>query len=449
MTETDYLGLKLYEDSDDGDLRVMNENMQIIEGVIGEDMDTIKKTTTGIYNYLMESDAIFGFIEHMSILSPTERIEYIGANKDYAPMTVNKSTGEANLNSWATFPVILGNKPYMVKSDGTPDYRLNEDDYTLREDGTASDVANPDYDGGAFSWLPKIYKQEYTLGNDRVVKFCMSKREGFTAVGFIDPDGNELEGVWIPMFYASVVNEKATSISGTQPSHSINTAAQKAALDNFGSRAKFLGGSIWNTLVDLLIMFGKSTNLQEVYGSGNCSGYDSTLAPTYGVFANAVVSGGQFYGTSDGKSLNKIFHSIVLGSYQQWLRDPYTLVVNGEVKVSKNYAYDVTGAAYDVTGITVPNGENVWVYPHKFQTIPEFGSFPVYPYKGTTATGGCDGLYRHASQDTLLVVVLRAGRCGAGVIDGGRALNAYVVASWVYWGIGFALLLLPPVGVAA
>mgnify|MGYP007025191532 CR=1 FL=1 len=75
-------------------------------------------------------------------------------------------------------------------------------------------------------------------------------------------------------------------------------------------------------------MFAKTTNLQEAYGYGNCAGYDASQSPTYGVKQNAVVGGGQFYGTDDQHSLNKIFHSIVLGSYQQWMRDPYEVVVN-------------------------------------------------------------------------------------------------------------------------
>ena len=115
---------------------------------------------------------------------------------------------------------------------------------------------------------------------------------------------------------------KMKSISGVQPVYSKTTAQEKTAIDAFGTRAKFFGGAIVNTLTDLLIMFGKSTNTQAVYGNGNMSGYDAGLEPTMGVKQNAVIGGGQFYGTSDGKSLNKILHSIVLGSWQQWMRDP-------------------------------------------------------------------------------------------------------------------------------
>lgn len=411
-----------------------------------------KETLDKVYN-ILAADEVYGFIEHMNVLSPTERIEYIGANANYTPLTVNKTTGEANYGSWANFPVLVGNKPWMVRSDGTPDYRLNEDDYTLREDGTASDVANTAYDGGAFAWIPKIYKQEYMLGNDRVVKFSMSKKDGFEAVGFIDPDNNELEGVWIPMFYGSIVEEKMKSISGVQPCYSNATAAEKTAIDAFGARAKFFGGAIVQTLTDLLIMFGKSTNSQAVYGNGNMSGYDTSLAPTNGVKQNAVIGGGQFYGTSDGKSLNKILHSIVLGSWQQWMRDPYTLLVNGRFKVSKNYAYDLTGATYHDTGISLPKvlkddgTQNTGIfYPHKYQTVPGFGVVPVHPCKGSTSTGGCDGLWQNVE---ITAVALRFGHCNTGTGDGLRSLHVNATAADAYWTIGAAILLLPPVGVAA
>jgi len=411
-----------------------------------------KETLDKVYN-ILAADEVYGFIEHMNVLSPTERIEYIGANAGYTPLTVNKTTGEANYGSWANFPVLVGNKPWMVRSDGTPDYRLDETDYTKKEDGTASDVANTAYDGGAFAWIPKIYKQEYMLGNDRVVKFSMSKRDGFEAVGFIDPDNKELEGVWIPMFYGSIVEEKMKSISGVQPCYNNATAAEKTAIDAFGERAKFFGGPIVQTLTDLLIMFGKSTNSQAVYGNGNMNGYDTSLAPTNGVKQNAVVGGGQFYGTSDGKSLNKILHSIVLGTWQQWMRDPYTLLVNGRYKVSKNYAYDITGATYHDTGISLPKvlkedgSQNTGIfYPHKYQTVPGFGAVPVHPCKGSTSTGGCDGLWQNVE---ITAVARRFGDCNNGTDDGLRCLTVNITATHADWNIGAAILLLPPVGVAA
>lgn len=408
-----------------------------------------KETLDKIYNALVP-DEIYGFIEHMDILAPGQRIEYTGANKDYSPITVNKETGQASYNSWANFPWLLANKPYMVHSDGTADYRLNENNYAQKEDGSASDVANAAYDGGAFAWAMKIYKQEYTVGSDRVVNFSISKRDGFEPIGFIDPSNRELEGVWIPMFYGTIISDKMKCISGNQPCYNTATAAEKTAIDAFGSKAKFFGGAIVETLIDLMILFAKTTDLQAAYGNGNCSGYDASLAPTYGVKQNAVVGGGQFYGTSDGKSLNKIFHSIVLGSYNQWMRDPYVVCVNGKVKVSKNYNYDLTGAAYEDAGITHgkinDNAAYGPVYAHIFRTIGGFGALPAAPYKGSTALGGCDGMWVNTG---ITAVALRFGYCGDGLIAGPRALNLYYTAGTASWNVGAAMLLLPPVGVAA
>ena len=408
-----------------------------------------KETLDKIYNALVP-DEIYGFIEHMDILAPGQRIEYTGANKDYSPITVNKETGQASYNSWANFPWLLANKPYMVHSDGTADYRLNENNYAQKEDGSASDVANAAYDGGAFAWAMKIYKQEYTVGSDRVVNFSISKRDGFEPIGFIDPSNRELEGVWIPMFYGTIISDKMKCISGNQPCYNTATAAEKTAIDAFGSKAKFFGGAIVETLIDLMILFAKTTDLQAAYGNGNCSGYDASLAPTYGVKQNAVVGGGQFYGTSDGKSLNKIFHSIVLGSYNQWMRDPYVVCVNGKVKVSKNYNYDLTGAAYEDAGITHgkinDNAAYGPVYAHIFRTIGGFGALPAAPYKGSTALGGCDGMWVNTG---ITAVALRFGSCGNGLLAGPRALNLHNTAGNATWSIGAAILLLPPVGVAA
>ena len=69
---------------------------------------------------ILSADGIYGFIEHMDVLSPTARIEYIGQNKDFTPISLNKDTGTMTLNSWADFPIIVANKPWMVRADGTP-----------------------------------------------------------------------------------------------------------------------------------------------------------------------------------------------------------------------------------------------------------------------------------------------------------------------------------------
>lgn len=408
----------------------------------------------------VEPRSYYGFIEHNAVKSPSQRIEYIGINKDYTPIQINMGGGY-DLHSWLLFPTILANKPYMVHSNGMPDYRLDENDYTKKEDGTASDVSNTSYDGGAFSWIMKIYKKEFMAGTDRYVMFSFIEQEGFEPIGFIDEDGSVLEGMWIPMFYGSVLNAdtekpKMVSLAGLQPGYGRTTEQEHTAIVNFSSRAAFYGGPIAETINDLLIMFAKTTELQGAYGQGNSGGYDASLAPTYGVKQNAVVGGGQFYGTNDCKSLNKIFHSIVLGSWQQWQRDPYEVVVNGRVKVSKNYKYDPTGAAYTDTGITVPDNmtwdsnHNALEYPTEYRTVKGYGAVPGGQMKGgSTSTGGCDGLWRKDPKQAFVAVCQRFDGCGTGGDGGPRARDWVDPADHAWWGTGASELLRPPVGVAA
>ena len=45
---------------------------------------------------ILSADGIYGFIEHMDVLSPTARIEYIGQNKDFTPISLNKDTGKTS-----------------------------------------------------------------------------------------------------------------------------------------------------------------------------------------------------------------------------------------------------------------------------------------------------------------------------------------------------------------
>ena len=396
-----------------------------------------KETLDKVYAIVSNNDC-YGFIEHCAIKNPAQRIEYIGLNKDFAPLTVDKAAHTFSLGSWATFPVLTENKPYMVKSNGAEDYQLSETDYTKKADGvTASDVADDTYDGGAFSKLIRIYRKQEWVGHDRIVLFSFVEKEGFTADGFGDTPHR-----WIPMFYGSIDgNGKAHSTANTHLSKNKTTAEQYTAIQSFNANAKFFGGPIVEVIIDLLMMFAKTSDMQGAYGNGNMSGYDASDTTDYGMKTNNVVGGGQFYGSSDGTSLNKILHSVVLGSYSQWMRDPYEVIVNGKVKVSKDYTYDPTGATYEDTGITVPNIGN-WTYPLNYYPVKGYGSIPIAPYSGgSTAEGPCDGTYIANDQSSQTAVSFRFGACAHGARGGVRARAWASVATTAYWHIGFALFL--------
>jgi hypothetical protein len=407
-------------------------------------IDAVNKIGNGIAT----SPTWWGFEEDMSILDEEERISYIGEASGYTPMSMGTG-GSIDVGDWQPFIDIFNNHPWMVRNDGTPDYRLMDTDYSKKIDGSASDASNIGYNGGAYAWVKKVYKSETMRGSKRVVKFSFEKLDGFEPIGFIDQDGVELPGMWMPMAYGSIdSNGKMRSIFGTQPCYSKTCDQEYTAITANGNRHVFYGGPFANLISDLQIMLGGGTDVQIHLGYGNCSGYNESATPsgTNGVLPSAIVGGGRFYGTTDGKSLNKFFHSIVPATYQQHQRDPYLQLVDGNYKVSPNYVYDISGTSIESTGLSLTKTDGL-VYPHYYQVIPGFGAVPVSKdgYKGSTSTGGCDSLYVNTSG---VRVGVRFGYCGNGRVAGPRCLALDGAPSAAGWNVGASDLLKPPVGVA-
>lgn len=382
----------------------------------------------------------YGIILHEYVSNPsTARVEYIGKNMNFTPMSANFNNGEVNYGSWGTMPTIVHNKPAMVKTDGTFDYWLDEDDYTKREDGvTSSDVDNLDYDGNAFSWFDGIWMKVIQTGTDLEVRFAYSQ---------LEPDYFEVcptgsEGVWLPMFYgyahgSSAATAKMRSIANTSclgnTTGNTTTAAQYTSIRNNGNDYYFYGGKLLECIIMLQFMWFKTTNSDDIC-RGNQDGYNASAADgRYGTKSNPVVGGGQFYLTNDGKSANKVLHSLVLATYDVWLRNPYIMTVNGTYYVSKDYAYDTTAAGLTNTGVTAPSQG----YIKELQYIPGFGFLPKTT-GGSTSTYYCDHFWINASITSLAFC---CGSCGNGRDDGLRALYCVGTPGNSNWYRGCALFL--------
>ena len=405
-----------------------------------------------VRNLVPDDAPIYGMVIHeASDLNPSTRVEYLGANKDFTPMSMNMSTHAMNYGSWADWDWLKANVPVMCNWDGGIDYFLDPDDYTKKADGTNSDAANIDYAGDAMAIVKKIYKKEYKVGNDRYVYFCERKvDDDFHAVGF-NVLGKERDYMLIPMFYGSIdSNGKMRSIAGqwscltasgsaadNANGKAIGTAEQYTAIQAASGKALFFGGALTNTLADICILLSKSTDSQTAFGSGMCSTYVEDKAQHYGTKINTVIGGGQFYGSNDNKSFNKIFHSCVMGSYMLWQRDPYMLLINGRIKVSPDYTYDLTGAKYLDTGVNLAkNG-----YYATTQVVKDFGAVPNDEIACSSATGYCDHTWVNAE---ITAVSLRFGICANGANDGLWARTLNTVAADAWWHCGASKLLPAP-----
>lgn len=407
----------------------------------------------GVYNYnqanvkAVTPSAIkyWAFDQNFADKNPGSTISYPAgfANSGFAKMHTNEGTGTATAGGWLDFlQETLKNFPFMVSKEGVANYALNPADYTKKKDGSGSDYNNTNYNGGAFAWLNKIYmREEYSSnGETRRVEFADGPADGYIPVGFYDYDGNEMEGIWLPMGYMDASGR--TLIAGTTPVASKTTDQEWTLIKAFSSRGVFLGGPIMNVLRDLEYMMFKSTDIQSEAGHGRCN------AGSQAVTANQVVANGAvpgWKGTSDKKTMNKYFHSQLLGSYQQWTRDPYTLLIGGKLKMSDRYIYDLTGAKLIDTGLTFPT-DSAWQYPcHLLKAGDKLGSVLKHENTGSTSTGLCDGLYTNAAGTR---VGLSQGATDGDLIDGPAALHLYREASFASWSLGVGVILLPTAGYA-
>lgn len=374
----------------------------------------------------------YGMIIHQAIANPNERIEYIGINTNYRKMTPNFASGKVDYGDWIGMPTIVRNKPAMIKTDGTFGYWLDESDYSKKEDGTASDVANINYDGNAFAWFPAMWMKITENDSDLEIRFAYEQLD--SDYYEVCPTGSE--GVWLPMFYGSPDSSgKMRSIANTSvlsgKTNSTTTDVQNTSIKANGNDYYFLGGKLLDCLTLLQYMWFKTTDSDSVC-RGNQDGYDSTAA-NYGTKDNAIVGGGQFYLKNNGTSANKVLHCLPLATYDVWLRNPYWVVDNGAIKVSKDYTFDTTGSSYTVTGLTIPSAG----YQKELTYVSGYGLVPKTTGASST-TYYCDYLHVNAS---ILAVPFALGSCLHGRNAGSRASNCYYSAGYSGWNDGCALFL--------
>ena len=121
----------------------------------------VKEQTEKLIRNLIPTDApIYGMVIHeASDLNPATRVEYLGANKDFKPMSMNMATHAMDYGSWANWSWLKANVPVMCGWDGEIKYYLNPDDYTKKADGTAQMYQMQNFAGNAMAVIKKIYKR--------------------------------------------------------------------------------------------------------------------------------------------------------------------------------------------------------------------------------------------------------------------------------------------------
>lgn len=306
ISYSDMLQSKIYDE--DADISVINYYTAFpysTQGVYNRNPLNRCSTTKG-------EAYLYGFDIDTSDPEPSTRVSYPDDvdNTHFNSAYMNYETSIFNYGDWDIAPgVDFMPKPCVLSTKGEVLYYLNPNDYTKKEDGTNAVIDGTD--GMVMMEWPKIYTYR-ELTDDGVYKFRCSN---------IKLDENwecwsnyNHSDVQVPHFYTAVYsghvgNATSTVNTPTSACNSATTNSQKiytAAYNNSVRTSSFIDtigkmGEGWNTEIladrlliqDLLIMMGKNTNAQTIFGLG--SKYGSTNIAVTGTMNNK----GLFWGSND------------------------------------------------------------------------------------------------------------------------------------------------------
>lgn len=432
---------------------IINTNYEAADDVSSE-IQTLTNQITAIENdiddIMHRVDVCYGFQINGSESNPSSAITYIADAVGFAPAAMNYTTGKFNYGSWEDAFFIP--RPCMLKSDGTVDYYLDHDDYSKKEDGTASDIANTAYDGNAMmEWGRngrKIWLKIQPSSDGHSAKVWIANNQvdsKFHDYSFHNCKGESAEHFYTPIYNGSVISSKMRSLSGQTVSKSLTgTAEITAAKANNPSTDE-----LWNiecfadrVLINmLLILMGKSLDTQTVFGQGANSGGSEAVNDTFTTGVHNAK--GLFYGTNSGAVSANTFGNCVkvfgMENYYgfQWRRTNGLILNNGATKYKLTYntedgsaatGYNTDGTNYKDASVTPSGTSGNYISAAKFT---EDGMFSD-TMSGSASTYYCDATWFNNSAVTF---ALFGGSSNNGAKVGAfyLSLNAAVsVASWVF-----------------
>lgn len=377
-------------------------------------------SVNGVYNLDKRNcfgAVLFGYRINVNEPVPTAKVEKLPYcdNYFYDKCKMDFARDRFGWGSWRDAFFIP--KPCALTYAGNVDYYLNPDNFTLKEDGTASDVSNSAFGGNFMCEFPNIFVKFWDEDNYFYCLFSNVKLDdGFECWATKKADGTYTEHFYMPMFEGTVIDGKMRSVATTGKPTASTTAEAEAT-------AAHANGTNWETTTwaqELLLMLlfpllFESTDSQTALGFG---GSHSTTGLT--VNNNAALTRGLMHGTSAGSAAGVTYLGLHNWWGHRWRRPNGLMNMNGNyvfkmtpstVDGSTVTGFNRTGTGYIKSGITPPAASESYI--DRYQAIGKLGFVPKTT-TGSSTTHFCDGMWTNNGQlDQLLL--------GGNVYDGALA----------------------------
>ena len=344
---------------------------------------------------------LYGYDLDTNNSSPSGRVTYPDGvnNKTFTPFTMNFSAGTPNYGSWSESQddIFFMPKPCLLRPNGTVECYLKISDYTKKTDGTSADITDSAGTGkNAMMEWPKIWTKRWE--EDGVYHFRCSEvqiDDGYDCLCNYDANDNQIDHFYTAIYFGSNTSNKLRSKSGgtNMVSQTGTTEIQYAKANGSGWDIEVLADRL--LIADLLVLMGKSTDTQAVYGYGHANS-----SSAYG--QGTMNARGLFYATSaTADCYLKVFGMEFYWS-NLWRRCE-GLVTDANTKIKYKLTagrhdgttadgYNTTGAGYLEAGTAAGTSGG---YINKCKSTPG-GRIPVTA-SGSSSTYECDGLWFAAS----------------------------------------------------
>lgn len=362
---------------------------------------------------------LFGYDLDTTNSDPAARVTYPSDvdNANFASAHMDYDNDMFDYGGWAFEPgEYFMPRPCVLKQDGTGTvlYYLDPNDYTKKEDGSEIiNFGNYSENGNSMMEWPKIYTKRWE-DSDGVYHFrCSDVKldEDYECWCNYDIYNAEIDhfytGIYLSKYYNRDPNLSQSimrSISGVTPTDAsiVSPGVMADYSDNNGS-GYWVGQLSDHLLIqDLLVMMGKSTDSQTIYGTGLVKG--STKANT-----GRMNTKGMFWGTNTGYIGVKVFGmEDYWGNYGQYIdginakgysNDLTYKITPGTKDGTTTTGYNTNiSKLYDLYHQYTINGTNykyVQYYISKMVTYP-YGRLPYYDTVGSASTYECDFLNSQA-----------------------------------------------------
>lgn len=413
-------------------------NVNVFTGVMNRDI-----TISATYKF----GVIYGYHVNNNESDPSSAVTYIEDAVGFTPAKMNYSTDVFEYGSWEN--AFFMPRPCMLKRDGTVDYYLNTNNYTLKENGEPSDIENEYYDGNAMmEWGQNSKKIYYKMVNDEngngysVYISDYKANEDYHCWSFINNQGKLVDHFYTPIYNGSLdSNNCLRSLSGKAYMMNKNAATEIS----YAKSNNLTSDMLWYTEVycdiilinSLLVLIGKSLNTQYVYGQGHTTGGSDTVLQ--GERTGTMNDKGMFYGTNDTTHHVKVFGMENWWGCQ-WRR------FGGLIQKNYKYYYKLTNGTQDGSTATTYGTTTVGMIESKM-SAPTSGGYQkkrivengvsILPSEvgGSDSTYYCDKYWINSSE----TYAYRGGRSGLKSDCGAFYLVLDDDAESVAWNIGAAL----------